>query len=81
MTTLSFDLSGTACVKQGISLVIYDLRGRVVRTLIDSELDPGRHQVSWNGRDDSGRLAPSGFYLYTLKAGETRITRKMLISK
>jgi flagellar hook assembly protein FlgD len=79
-TTISFDVAGTD-TKQPVTLSIYDVRGRRVRRLINSELDPGSHKIHWDGRNDRGQSVASGIYLYTLKAGEERFTRKMTILK
>jgi len=52
------------------SLRIYDVAGRLVRTLIGSETyPPGRHETVWNGRDDAERPMASGVYFYRLEAG------------
>jgi len=45
------------------TVLVYDLRGRVVRSLVDSELDPGVYTVQWNGRDDQGGTVASGTYI------------------
>jgi predicted outer membrane repeat protein len=80
-TTIVFDLPGTAGITQPVSLTIYNVRGRRVRTLINSNLEPGNHKIHWNGYNDLGESVASGIYLYTLKAGEERFTRKMTILK
>ncbi len=49
-----------------VELVVYDLLGRRVRTLVDGRLVAGRHVATWRGRDDAGRAAASGVYLYRL---------------
>ncbi len=80
-TTIAFDIPGNAGSKQRVILTIYDLRGRRVRTLVDSELEPGTHNIHWDGRNDRGEPVASGIYLYTLKAGEKEFTRKMTVLK
>jgi hypothetical protein len=80
-TTIAFDLPGTAVIKKRVSLIVYDIRGRRVRTLLDSDLEPGSHKIHWDGRDNRGQLVASGIYLFTLIAGEERFTRKMTILK
>ncbi len=80
-TTITFDLAGAAGEKQHVDLVVYDVRGRRVRTLIDSDLEPGSHSVAWSGRDESGIQVSSGMYLYTLRVGESKFVRKMTILK
>ena len=77
-TTIAFDVSGTVPVH----LVVYDVLGRRVRTLYSGELlTAGHYRTSWNGRDDEGRSAASGVYLYRLTAGAdfTAVGRMALI--
>lgn len=80
-TTISFDIPGTVGAKQTAVLTVYDLRGRRVRTLMDSKVDPGSYQIHWDGRNDRGESVSSGIYFYTLKAGDDRLVRKMTIQK
>ena len=64
-TTIAFDVERTAPVH----LVVYDVLGRRVRTLHGGEtLTAGHYRTAWNGRDDEGRPAASGVYLYRLIA-------------
>jgi len=80
-TTISFEIPEREDATQNVVLTIYDVRGRQVRMLIDQDLEPGRHTIAWNGRDDRGAKVASGIYLYTLLAGDRRFTRKMSILK
>jgi hypothetical protein len=80
-TTITFDLPGNKGEKQKVALVIYDMRGRCVRRLIDSDLETGSHRIHWDGRNERGGSVASGIYLYTLKAGAERFTRKMTVVK
>jgi hypothetical protein len=80
-TTISFVIPGTPGVSQAVTLTVYELRGRRVRTLIESELEPGTHEIHWDGRNDRGEPVSSGIYLYTLSAGDRLFTRKMAILK
>lgn len=65
-----------------INLAIYDLAGRLVRTLHEgSDLNAGDHQVFWNGRDRSGRAAPAGVYFFRVRAGDFDETRRILMVK
>lgn len=53
-----------------VQLVIHDLSGREVRRLVDHSLQlAGTYTVTWDGRDDQGRQAPSGVYFYRVRAG------------
>lgn len=62
-----------------VDLRIYDLRGRLMRTLIDSWQGAGRHEVDWDGWDDGGRALASGTYLYQLQVGPEVVTRSVTL--
>lgn len=62
-------------------LMIYDVGGALIRTLIDTKLKPGFHSVEWDGCDDTARTVESGIYLYKLYAGVYSVTRKMVFLK
>jgi hypothetical protein len=63
------------------SLVIYNILGQKVRTLLDEEILPGGHQVIWDGKDEKGRTVSSGIYFYRLKAGGFTETKRMVFLK
>lgn len=77
VTTIPFAIPSAPGGKQMVELVIYDIRGRHVKTLLHAELSPGSHRVVWNGRNDRGARVPSGIYLYMLKVGSNSAMRKM----
>jgi hypothetical protein len=62
-----------------VSLRIYDVTGRLVRTLVDRRLAAGRRVESWNGADAAGRSVASGIYFYRLVAGDFVQTKKMVL--
>lgn len=62
-------------------LAVYDLKGRLVTTLVDRTLDGGEHLASWDGRDRSGRSAPAGVYLAVMRSGERQDSRKIILAK
>ena len=65
-----------------VDLKIYDVRGRLVKDLINSAagaMTPGMHEVRWDGRDNHRRKVASGVYFYRLSAGQMSATRKMVI--
>ncbi len=64
-----------------VSLVIYNVLGQKIRTLVDEPQNAGRFTVSWDGRDNFGRVVGSGVYFYRLNAGETSLVKKMLMLK
>jgi len=66
---------------QHVKLVIYNLRGQQVRTLVDEQFAPGRHIVNWDGRDNNGNRMPSGMYVYRMKAGDFIAHKKMMLIK
>ncbi len=62
-----------------IKLFILNTRGQTVRMLADDSYPAGRHSVSWNGRDGTGRLAASGIYIYVLESRSGTRSRKMTL--
>ncbi len=62
-----------------VSLRIYDVRGRQVRSLVEGAQDAGDHVVVWDGRDDRGGHAASGAYVYRLQAGGSSQQRSMML--
>jgi hypothetical protein len=62
-----------------VTLRVYDLAGRRVRTVVDERLGPGRHQAVWDARDDSGRRVAHGIYFLRLQAGELHADRKLAL--
>lgn len=60
-------------------IAVYDVAGRLVRTLVRGPVPAGSHEVVWNGRDDSGRRVSSGVYLYRLRAGDAVETRRLVL--
>jgi subtilisin-like proprotein convertase family protein len=61
-------------------LEIFDVTGRLVRTLVNGPMAAGAHAASWDGRDESRQAVAAGIYFYRLSAGEeTRIKRMSLI--
>ncbi len=76
-TTLRFDLPRLTRV----SIIVYDLRGREVVHLVDELMEPGYHQVVWNGRDRSRRDMPTGIYIARLVTPEFTKSIKMVLLK
>ena len=62
-----------------VELVLFDISGRRVATLVDGPQPAGWHAVSWDGRTDSGLEAASGVYFYRLKSGDLQRSRKLLL--
>jgi plastocyanin len=77
-TVIAFDLPAAAVVQ----LVVNDLSGRHVRTLLDGvALPAGPHDSLWNGRDDRGAPVAAGVYFYRLKTPSFHETRRMTLVK
>ncbi len=75
-TTVSYQIPASA---QGrMSLVIYDMLGRQVRTLFEEPAKAGYYRTEWDGRDDNGLAVSSGIYFYILRSGTFQATRKMI---
>ena len=76
-TTLRYDLPENALV----NITIYDMMGRVVRTMVNTQQNAGFKSLRWNATNDKGALISAGLYLYTIQAGEFRQTKKMVLLK
>jgi len=62
-------------------VTVHDARGRRIATLADRGFEPGRHHVTWDGRDAAGRRVASGVYLARLDSGAVRQTRRIVLAK
>lgn len=64
-----------------VQLVVTDLLGRVVRSLVNSDFEAGYHSVVWDGKNNAGHEVPSGVYLYQIVAGTFRNQKKLTLLK
>jgi len=64
-----------------VTLSIYDVQGRRVRTLLNENLPAGMHEIEWNARDDQGQRVASGVYYYVLQTDGKDLRRKMTLVK
>jgi len=64
-----------------VTLRVHDLAGRVVRTLANGVMRPGRYSLSWNGADDRGRELARGVYFCRFTAGDYRATEKLVLQR
>ncbi|HOZ20649.1 MAG TPA: FlgD immunoglobulin-like domain containing protein, partial [bacterium] len=76
-TTISYTLP----VKQTVSLVIYNLKGEVVKTLAEGTMNEGNHSVNWDATNNNGQKVTSGIYIYLLRSGNHQIARQMVLVK
>jgi acetyl esterase/lipase len=76
-TTITYSVAQTGEVE----LTIFNMLGLAVRTLVNERKPAGEYSLTWDGRDDFGRMLSSGPYFYRLKVGEAVQTRRMLFLK
>lgn len=74
-TTLTYTLSQA----QPVTIAVYNLLGRRVRTLVDERKDAGRHQVRWDGTNQYDTRVGSGVYFVRMEAGRTTATQKVML--
>jgi len=77
VTTLRYNLPEDALV----NITIYDIMGRIVRTLINSQQNAGFKSIQWNATNDAGSPLSAGLYLYKIQADNFVQTRKMVLLK
>jgi flagellar hook assembly protein FlgD len=79
-TTIVFNL--TAEDAENAELVIYNLKGQKVKTLVNEVLPAGEHSVVWDGKNTNNKAVASGIYFYNLKVGNKSLaTKKCLLLK
>ena len=76
-TTIKYDLPEAANVR----VMIYDLMGRKIRSLVNERQDVGFRSVQWNAADDLGLQVSAGMYIFTIQAGDFRQVKKMILLK
>ncbi len=76
-TTISYELESA----EQVDLQVFDLAGRLVRTLYSGSESAGQHEKVWMGRDQTGQTVATGVYFYRLRAGREVETRRMLLVK
>ena len=76
-TAISFGLNE----KQRVHLEIFDIMGRLIRKLLDADMQPGEHEISWDGRNQSGNNVAAGIYFYHIRAGAYSDSKKMVLMR
>ncbi|MFL2989924.1 MAG: choice-of-anchor J domain-containing protein [Candidatus Neomarinimicrobiota bacterium] len=76
-TKISYDLPKN----EFVSISIYNVMGRKMKSLINAMQEAGYRSLTWNATDDLGQSVSAGMYIYTIQAGEFRQTRKMVLLK
>jgi hypothetical protein len=80
-TIIEFDVPESAGKSVRVHLEIFDMRGRLIRTLMDEMKEPGSYKANWDGRDAKGAKVGSGMYLYQIVADDFESTRKLVMIK
>ncbi|MBN2287879.1 MAG: fibronectin type III domain-containing protein [Candidatus Glassbacteria bacterium] len=80
-TTIAFDIPDTREEGVSVELNVYNIRGQLVRSLVNDVKKPGHYAIQWNGLNENGEVVSSGVYFYRIKAGEFTSTRKMVLLK
>jgi hypothetical protein len=79
LTTIKYDIPFYEEAGVLVKIHIYNLRGQLIRKLMDKERDPGFYQIVWDGRDERGGTVASGIYFYKIQAGKFISTKKMMV--
>jgi hypothetical protein len=74
-TTIAYSVA----TKTRVRLEIFDVRGRLVKSLVDERKSPNNYQVIWDGRNGDGESVASGVYFYRLVAGDFRATKNLVL--
>ena len=77
VTQISFD----AGISGEVSIVVYDILGNKVKTIMSGFVTPGNYVASWDATDESGNNVSSGVYIYSLVSPEQTISKRMLLVK
>ena len=75
LTTISFSIPQS----QKISIQVYDMEGRLVKTVANNEMPAGVHQITWNATNGNGSAVANGLYILILKTGEDTETKKVSV--
>ncbi len=74
-TVINYQLS----ISTEVTLTIFDMLGRKVRTLVNGQQIEGSHKVIWDGRNDAGKSAASGMYFYRISVRDQQVTKRMVL--
>ncbi len=80
-TTIVYEVPQSLYEGADVQLIIYDLLGQRVRTLVNDKRFPGRFTVVWYGVDDDGNTLASGMYIYRLSVGDRTQARRLVLLK
>jgi len=76
-TKINFNLAKSANIK----MIVYNLLGQKIKTLVSQEMNAGTYSVTWDGKDDFNKQVASGVYLFSFQAESFRTTKKVVLLK
>lgn len=76
-TAIRFSLKENSNVR----INVYNIKGQLVKTLVNGSMNAGNHRVVWNGKDSNGKNVGSGIYLYRMESSQYNKTMKMMLMK
>jgi hypothetical protein len=76
-TTINYSIKSSSRVK----LCVYNIKGQLIRRLIDKKVDTGKYAIMWDGKSDDGKTASNGVYFVTMNADTYHSSRKIIILK
>ena len=76
-TTISFPLTRS----EKVSVRIFDMNGRLIKTLVDAQMQAGAHQITWNAKDENGNAVNAGIYFLKVQTGDYLETKKLVVEK
>ena len=74
-TQIKYDIPENAFVK----ISIYDIKGRLIRLLVNTKKSAGYHSINWDTRNDEGKEISAGMYIFYIEAGESFISKRKMI--
>jgi hypothetical protein len=77
VTNISFELLSPEKIK----INIYNIKGQLVKSLVDGLYDTGKHNIAWDGKDNLGKACGTGTYLYKIRSSKYSQTKKMMLLK
>tara|TARA_B100001094_G_C18097981_1_gene754075 strand:- start:684 stop:1373 length:690 start_codon:yes stop_codon:yes gene_type:complete len=77
VTKIQYDISSI----NNVSIIIYDLIGKNIKSLVNSKKPAGFYSVAWDGTNNFGETVSAGIYVYMIQTGEFRSTKKMVLLK
>lgn len=76
-TTIVYELPKAGIV----DVKVYDINGRLVRSVLEEHQEMGVHQILWDSKNDAGASVASGVYFYQIRFNQSVLSRKMLLLK